>query len=112
MNLAIYTKNVDGEIIKSDVNELMQDMIADFMMQISSGGSTSDKNENTSFTPNPMMSMMMTSTKLWQELLPGLKDDEPINKVIYDQYELVDGTWPNEFDEVVLIINERNEIEN
>lgn len=111
MNLAVYTKNIDGEIIKSDVNELMQDMIADFMMQISSGGSSSDKDENTSFTPNPMMSMMMTSTQLWQELLPGLEKEEPINKVIYDQYELVDGTWPNEYDEVVLIINDRNEID-
>lgn len=111
MNLAIYTKNIDGEIIKSDVNELMQDMIADFMMQISSGGSSSDKDENTSFTPNPMMSMMMTGSQLWQELLPGLEKDEPINKVIYDQYELVDGAWPNEYDEVILIINERNEID-
>ena len=110
MNLAIYTKNVDGEIIKSDVNELMQEMIADFIMQVSSGG-TSSENNNTSFTPNPMMSMMMTGTKLWQELLPGMQADEPINKVIYDQYELVDGTWPNEYDEVVLIINERNEID-
>ena len=112
MNLAIYTKNIDGEIIKSDVNELMKDMIADFMMQVSTGGSNSNNNSNFATTPsNPMMSMMMTGTKLWQELLPGMKDEEPINKVIYEQYELVDGTWPNEYDEVVLIINERNEID-
>ena len=39
MNLAIYTKNVDGNIIKSDINELIQDMLADFRMQISSNGS-------------------------------------------------------------------------
>lgn len=114
MNLAIYTKNIDGEIIKSDVNELMKDMIADFMMQVSTGGSSSSNNNNNNSTTapsNPMMSMMMTGTKLWQELLPGMKDEEPINKVIYEQYELVDGTWPNEYDEVVLIINERNEID-
>ena len=113
MNLAIYTKNVDGDIIKSDINELMQDMIADFMMQVSTGGSNQENNNsnNNNFTSNPMMSMMMTSTKLWQELLPGMKVDEPINDVIYEQYELVDGSWPNEYDEVVLIINERNEID-
>ena len=114
MNLNVYTKNVDGEIVKSDVNELMQDMIADFMLQVSTGGSSSSNNNNNNSTTapsNPMMSMMMTGTKLWQELLPGMESDEPINKVIYDQYELVDGTWPNEYDEVVLIINERNEID-
>ena len=33
MNFAIYTENVDGNIIKSDINELMKDMIADFMMK-------------------------------------------------------------------------------
>lgn len=111
MNLAIYTKNIDGDIIKSDINELMQDMIADFMMQVSANGSGFDSSASSSMTSNPMMSMMMTGTKLWQELLPGVKEGETINKVIYDQYELVDGSWPNEYDEVVLIINERNEID-
>ena len=110
MNLAIYTKNIDGNIIKSDINELMQDMIADFMMQISSNGSGMNSGTNDS-TSNPMMSPMMMSQKLWQELLPGLKEEQVINNVIYEQYELVDGTWPNEFDEVVLIINEKHEID-
>ncbi len=114
MNLSIYTKNIDGNIVKSDINELMKDMIADFFMQVSTGSSNSDKNDNNTSTTTPsnsMMSMMMTGTKLWQELLPGIENDEPINKVIYDQYELVDGSWPNEYDEVVLIINEKNEID-
>lgn len=113
MNLAIYTKNIDGNIIKSDINELMQDMIADFIMQVSTGASGSNNSTDTdsSITTNPMMSMMTTGTKLWQELLPGIENDEPINNVIYEQYELVDGAWPNEYDEVVLIINERNEID-
>ena len=110
MNLAIYTKNIDGNIIKSDINELMQDMIADFMMQISSNGSGMNSGINDS-TSNPMMSPMMMSQKLWQELLPGLKEEQVINNVIYEQYELVDGTWPNEYDEIVLIINEKHEID-
>ena len=111
MNLAIYTKNVDGEIIKSDVNELMRDMIADFMMQVSSNGSSSDNNNQNNEMSNPMMSTMMSSRKLWQELLPGLKENQIINDVIYEQYELVDGSWPNDYNEVVLIINEKNELD-
>lgn len=108
MNLAIYTKNVDGKIIKSDVNELMQDMIADFFMQISSN---KKDDSSSSTTTTPMFSTMMSSTKLWQELLPGLTKNEIINKLIYDQYELIDGSWPNEYDEVILIVNEKNELD-
>ena len=111
MNLAIYTKNIDGNIIKSDVNELMTDMIADFMMQVSQNNQTSIPGDMMGSSSNPMMSSMMTGTKLWKELLPGLKEDQIINDVIYEQYELVDGSWPNEYDEVILIINEKNEVD-
>ncbi len=112
MNLAIYTKNIDGEIIKSDVNELMQDMIADFMMQVSSNNSGSSEENSNTMSQNPMMSAMMTNgTKLWQELLPGLKEDQIINNIIYDQYDLLEGSWPNEYDEVILIVNEKNEVD-
>ena len=112
MNLAIYTKNIDGEIIKSDVNELMQDMIADFMMKVSSNNSGSSEENSTTMPQNPMMSAMMTNgTKLWQELLPGLKQDQIINDIIYEQYDLLEGSWPNEYDEVILIVNEKNEID-
>lgn len=112
MNLAIYTKNIDGEIIKSDVNELMQDMIADFMMQVSSNNSGSSEENSNTMPQNPMMSAMMTNgTKLWQELLPGLKEDQIINNIIYDQYDLLEGSWPNEYDEVILIVNEKNEVD-
>ena len=111
MNLAIYTKNVDGNIIKSDVNELMEDMIADFMMQAAQNGANFEGQTGSTTIPNPMLATMMTSVNLWQELLSGLNKDQIINDVIYEQYELVEGTWPNEFDEVVLIINEKNELD-
>lgn len=111
MNFAIYTENVDGNIIKSDINELMKDMIADFMMKVSTNGSNKEDNNTSTPMENPMMSTMMGSSSLWKELLPGLNEDEVINNVIYEQYELVKGTWPNEYDEVILIINEKNELD-
>ena len=69
--------------IKSDINELIQDMLADFRMQISSNGSILNNGYSDSMSGS-MMSPMMMSQKLWQELLPGLKDDQVINDVIYD----------------------------
>lgn len=110
MNLAIYTKNIDGDIIKSDVNELMKEMISDFMLKVSTNGTKPDDDKETVPT-NPFMSTMMTGMNLWQELLPGLNPGETINEVIYEQYDLIDGSWPNEYDEVVLIVNDKNELD-
>ena len=108
LDLQLYTQNVDNEVIKSDTAQLLSEMINKFMHQMSSGaiGGTSG-----SGTASKLMSSMM-NVGLWQELLPGKQDGQIINDLIYDQYELIDGgTWPNEFDEIVLVINEKNEID-
>lgn len=111
MNLAIYTKNVDGNIIKSDVNELMQEMIRDYMILVSNNGTQSGNNNTNQEAPSSPMSFMMGASSLWKEMLPGLGEKEIINNIIYEQYDLIDGSWPNEYDEVVLIVNEKNEID-
>lgn len=108
LDLQIYTENVDGEIIKSDTGKLLSEMINKFMHQMSSGaiGSTSG-----SGTASKLMSSMM-NVGLWQEMLPGKQDGQIISDLIYDQYEIIDGgTWPNEYDEIVLVINEKNELD-
>ena len=62
---------------------------------------------------SPMASMSGMSSmgnKLWQELLPG-KNGAPINDLLYEQYDLVYGSWPNSYDEIVLVLDENNEID-
>ena len=116
LDLAVYTKNQDGDIIKSDVNELMTQMIADYMIAVGAGmnssgsqGNSSSGNSGGASAP-PMASMMMGGTRLWQELLPGLEEGDTVNGIIEEQYELVHGTWPENKDEIVLILNEKNEL--
>ncbi len=103
----IYTKNVDGEIIKSDTQELMNDMIAKYMMGVSGNGS--NQSNSSSFAQNPMASMMMSSG-VWQELLPE-KDGGVVNSLIKEQYDLIYGEWPSAYDEVVIVLNKENEID-
>ncbi len=112
LQLPIYTENVDGTIIKSDTNALMMEMLGDYMMAIAAGGKQEENSTGDSAGGNMMMSSMMNSG-MWQEMLSGLDaEKEPINKMIYEQYELIDGgSWPNEYDEIVLIVNERNELD-
>lgn len=72
------------------------------------------KNDNnlTKVNPSNIMSMMMgqnnmnnimSNVKIWEQML----DNE---KLLQSQYDLVKGSWPKNYDEVVLIVDENNEI--
>jgi len=109
----VYTKNLEGDIIKSDSGELMMEMLAKFMIKVSgtedeSTGTGSDS--MSSMASNPMTSMMF-STQMWQELLPALDGTSPINPLLKEQYDVIHGEWPNEADEIVLVVNENNELD-
>ena len=47
--------------------------------------------------------------KIWSEILSA-KDGEGLNQLIYDQYDLVYGEWPEDKSDIVLILNENNEV--
>ena len=118
LNLAIYTKNQNGNIIKSDTNELMTDMLVDYFKELAKNGNaeqTTDTDHSQSSSSNSMMSNMMGMNSMWQELLPGNKDangNRPlVNDLLYDQYDVVHGTWPTAKNEIVLILNENNELD-
>lgn len=104
-DLSVYTQNVDGNIIKSDTGELFMEMFNLFMAG-SSFGSMGDMAQG----GGSMFSTMMMGSGMWQELLPG-KDGETINDFIYNQYDKIYGDWPNDYNEVVLVVNENNELD-
>ena len=112
IDLTIYTKNADGEIIKSDTKELMAEMIADFMMKSASNnsGENNEQGSNSGSTSQSQAMSSMMGTRLWQQMLPGLRG-ETINETLKNQYDLVYGSWPNEHDEIVLVLNKNNELD-
>lgn len=97
LDLTVYTQNIDGKIIKSDVGLLLNDVIKKLLRnpQADMGGYYS--------------SMASFSMNVWQEILPA-NDGGYVNKLLKDQYDLVKGAWPNAYDEIVLVLNENNEI--
>ncbi|MBR2894626.1 MAG: ABC transporter ATP-binding protein/permease [Oscillospiraceae bacterium] len=92
----IYTKDEDDNIIKSDVMTLMQEAMGTLY-----GGDYSSY-FNT-------MGSMYQSMDVWEELLAG-EGGELIADQVKNQYDLLYGTWPQNYDEVVLFINSRNEV--
>ncbi|MBP3377953.1 MAG: ABC transporter ATP-binding protein/permease [Clostridia bacterium] len=103
-DLLIYTKNVDGEIIASDLNSLIGNMMAKHMgMSFAENMSVANQN-------NPMMPPMMSAgVQLWQEMLPG-DNGRLVSDLVVSQYDLVYGSWPTDFDEVVLVLDDNNEL--
>ncbi len=105
LDLKILTKNVDGEIIVSDTTALLGSLMAEYM-----GAAAADSLE-ASASASPMAPMMgMGGAGLWQEMLPG-ENGQLVSGLVQSQYELVYGTWPDAYNEVVLVLDENNELD-
>ena len=115
INIPIYTKNKNGDIIKSDKGELLTKMMSDFMLGLAEKeGLSSDMSSADNSMSSAMMGSMM-GVQLWQELLPGLADENGnrpyVSDVLYNQYDVVHGRWPSAANEIVLVLNDKNEID-
>ncbi len=110
INLLLYTKNVDGTIIHSDTQAQLTEIMGKFIGKLLSN-SDSLMGDQSGSTSNPIASMMSSSMGtggLWQEMLPG--DGEMINPIVKKQYDMVEGKWPEAYNEVVLVLDSNNEI--
>ena len=88
----VYVTNSDGKIVESDIMELMASLYSELGVTTSS---------------STLSSYMQLSA--WQELLPGM-DGEIVNSLMTEQYDIVTGRWPENYDEVVISVNSNNEI--
>ena len=104
LDLQVYTENVDGTVILSDTEQLLQDLMVEYFgMDMSSMMSMS---EQYGFST----SMMSPTATLWQEMLPG-DSGKPINDLLEKQYDVIYGSWPNAYDEIVVVVDAQNEID-
>jgi len=94
VDLQIYSKDASGKIIQTNPSPIMNFLLNQFY-------GSSSLSMASSFTGN--------ITNVFCEILPGL-DGELVSKVVADQYDVIYGKWPEEDNEVVLVVNERNEI--
>ncbi|MBO5702499.1 MAG: ABC transporter ATP-binding protein/permease [Clostridia bacterium] len=110
INLLLYTKNVDGTIIHSDTNAQISEIMGKFIGKLLSNSEDLSGMQSSS---GNSMSSMMTGTMgyggLWQEILPGDGEDM-INPIVKKQYDIVEGKWPEAYNEVVLVLDSNNEI--
>ena len=107
-NLLVYTKNIDGDIIHSDSQDLMRDLLLEYFgMDLSS---MMNMSEEYGMSAMSSLSPASSSMTLWQEMLSG-NDGELINPLLKKQYDVVYGSWPTAYNEIVLVLDENNEID-
>ncbi|MBQ8649283.1 MAG: ABC transporter ATP-binding protein/permease [Clostridia bacterium] len=105
MDMLVYTENVDGTIIRSDSKELLKDLLVEYFgMDLSSMMDMSGSYGMSGFSP------MGSSAVLWQEMLSG-DNGRLVNPLLEKQYDVIYGSWPTEYNEIVLVVDENNEID-
>ena len=96
MDMNIYAKDVDDNIVKTDVAELMENAMS----------STFGGDYSAFFSTYGQMYSIMDA---WQEMLPG-ENGELVTPLLKEQYDLVYGKWPEKYDEVILVVDKNNEV--
>ncbi len=96
----IYTEDPNGEILKVDFMELYTDA---FDM----GNSDMVTTMMGSSMASAEMSMM--GMNVMEEMLPN-EDGKGVNDIVKNQYEVVKGNWPENYNEVVVVLTKNNEI--
>ena len=88
INAVQYSYNLDLNIYKSDEDEVVQVNPSQIFSKLGMGD---------------MENMMLAETDVWQELLDN-------QELLESQYDVLAGKWPENYNEVVLIVDENNEI--
>ena len=87
----VYTYDPEEELINTD------------------GSTFSDEAEETPAMMQRINEMMGTENSYFDELLPG-QGDALISTAVTEHYDLLYGSWPTAYNEIVLILDENNEI--
>lgn len=87
----VYTYDPEEELINTD------------------GSTFSDEAEETPAMMQSMNEMMGASNSPFEELLPG-QGNTLISSAVTEHYDLLYGSWPTAYNEIVLILDENNEI--
>ena len=92
----VYTKDADGNVVKSDVMSMLEGAMTSMF-----GGDYSSYFDT--------MGGMYERMDVWNELLPE-DDGQGIAQSVRDQYDVLYGRWPENYDEIVIFIDKNNEI--
>ena len=90
IDFGLYTHDPEDKLVRADKNPVMNNSMGNAM-----GGM--------------MSSTVSTAMSSFYELLPG-RDGALISTAVMAEYDVLYGEWPQNYDEIVLVLNKNNEI--
>ncbi len=100
VQMPIYTKTPDGTIMKADFMEMYANAL---------GVNESETMQSAMNSPMAGMETSMFGVNIMEELLPA-EDGDPVNEILRNQYNVVYGKWPENYDEAVVVLTKKNEL--
>ncbi len=91
-DMKVYVTNANGQIVLSDVFELISSLYSEMGVDVSS---------------DTISSYMQLNA--WQELIKGI-NGEIVNPLLQEQYDVIEGRWHEKYDEIVIAVDDNNEI--
>lgn len=98
VNMPVFTETPDGEVIK-----------VDFMEMYSKALGINDSEYMSTAMNSSMMDTSMMGLDVMTELLSS-EDGTQVNDMVKNQYDVVSGRWCENYDEVVVVLTENNEL--
>ncbi|MBO4937972.1 MAG: ABC transporter ATP-binding protein/permease [Oscillospiraceae bacterium] len=110
LDMLVYTQNVDGTIIQADSQALMQDLLIEYFGMDMSSMMNMSESYGMSMESMASMSPAGSSVILFQEMLPG-ENGKLVSPLLEKQYDVIYGSWPTDYNEIVLVVDENNEVD-
>ncbi|MDE6796575.1 MAG: FtsX-like permease family protein, partial [Ruminococcus sp.] len=98
VDIPVFTETPDGKIMK-----------VDFMEMYSNALGITDTSSITSANPMASMQLSMMGLNVMSEML-GSEDGTQVSELIKNQYDVVSGKFPENYDEVVVVLTKNNEL--
>ncbi len=104
-NGIVYTYNISFNAFSYDKNKTIVNSNADVDAVVGKKSPFSNNNEQM----QSMFGVQSSSAKNFEELMKSV-DDKPVNSVVSDNYDVLYGNWPKEYNDVVLVLDQHNSI--
>ena len=100
LKMPVFTETPSGKIIKADFMDMYGRAL---------GVNDSDYMQMAMNTPMTGTEMTAFGLNVFDQLLPG-ENGEPVSDLLKEQYEVVNGRWPEKYDEAVVVLTHNNEL--
>ncbi len=111
-NGVVYTYNVDFDVLTTDTAGSIINTNRDTKTTMDDMEENQSNMENSeiAINMNPMLAGSTVGAENFDEIIPGSSEDALISPVISDSYDMVCGKWPEAYNEVVLVLDDKNSI--